>query len=427
MSYDKFTAGKIIIYFTIPPIISLFTLSLGQDKIDLYVFHRIAHAYRNFGDLILATFIPLLTLIFTYVGYIFAVKVNTKNSFLKRVLYPIVRCIDDKKLFKNSSLLYFFALIIFFVLLTKIGGLSAYWEDVNSRVENLGGLGYLNKGYVFVLIFSSNLLCIYFFGKGKQLLPTLLIVFSCVCLSLLGSRSTTLSFLISLIISYNFFVKPIKKLVSFNTILIVLTMLVFILGVVKLRENGAIEKYSSDPVQLAVDMQDSFERHVIMRFSRVERDIIIFSYFSEHDLWYGKSYTSLFTAPIPRAFYSEKPPIDTGMYLVKIAQGGIVNFPERMDSLPSYSWPTGNSEAYMNFHFPGLIIAMLISGFVFGKIYLLIFEFNYRPYFIVFYSMLCFGGAPNMSVMGIVNLLTYFAFFLITLVILNTLSIRIRR
>ncbi|MCR9703238.1 oligosaccharide repeat unit polymerase [Vibrio vulnificus] len=424
---DKFTPGKVIIYFGVLPTLSIFTLSLGMDKVDLYVFQRISPTYHELSYLYLAALVPMMSVTFAYIGSAFSQKTQLFKSFLYTVYKPFLKEIKSKTLRNVGFFCYTVGFVIFLILLIKIGGIAAFWGDVNSRVENLGGLGYLNKGYVFLLIFSCNLICLYYFKQSKTILAIFYVLLSCIFLSILGSRSTSLSLIVTVIVSYNFYVKPIKNIFSVTNIFVAVFMLIVILGIVNLRENGAIDKYINSPVSLIKDMDESFEKHLLMRFSRIERDIIIFNYFNEHQLWYGNSYLSLLTAPIPRSIFKDKPPIDIGMYLVKISQNEILNYPEPNDSLPNYSWPTGNSEAFMNFHFPGLIICYFLSGFIFSQIYKLIYISNYHPYIITLYGMFCFGGAVDLSTMGIVNLLTRLVFFYFVLILSSILYLRFKR
>src|SRR5690606_40495909 len=103
-----------------------------------------------------------------------------------------------------------------------------------------------------------------------------------------------------------------------------LLLLMFMVVSVQFRVPGSIEKYAAAPGELLVDVSNTFERHVIARFGRVERDIVVLKYFKDNELWYGASYSSLITAPLPRNIYEEKPPVDTGRYLLAMSKGEII-------------------------------------------------------------------------------------------------------
>ena len=64
----------------------------------------------------------------------------------------------------------------------------------------------------------------------------------------------------------------------------------------------------------------------------------------------------------------------------------------------------------MNFGAIGFIFITIFSGFIFGTIFNYAVAFEKSILHTALYSMLAFGGAPALSNMGVVNLLTMLVF-----------------
>jgi len=121
---------------------------------------------------------------------------------------------------------------------------------------------------------------------------------------------------------------------------------------------------------------------------------------SEIDLLYGRSYLTLLTTPIPRAWWPEKPR-STGAEVGEIFLNTLAPTP-----------PGVIGEAYWNFHIPGVVLVFLLFGFFHKGLALFYTRYASESAVVVLYAVTLFVFFPD--VLSIVTWLQ----FLIQLVLL---------
>lgn len=171
-------------------------------------------------------------------------------------------------------------------------------------------------------------------------------------------RSPALELLMIVIFAYNYLIKPIKfrEILRPRTLFIIFAIIAIIVIMPAIRQGeNAVFKISN----------------VLDEFSYLGRDIGDYKYFSQNEKWLGKSYSSLFLAPIPSAIYENKPPVDDGMYLYNILRGISVTPPMPVKSIPYYnSYPFSTQGIlYANFGIVGVIFGEVLMGFIYARTY----------------------------------------------------------
>jgi hypothetical protein len=299
-----------------------------------------------------------------------------------------------------------FTVYIYFVY--KVGGLTTLWSSLNSRVEQTAGLGYFQRFYTFSVVLGS-LLCLYDSRRKKDLfLSYLLILISIFILGSLGQRNPVLSFIFSIILCYHYTKKRIafQKFFNIRNVVLVFLLLFFSIVSVQFRTPGALGKYLDTPGDLVEDSVNTFEQQGILRLGRLERDLVILKYFDANDHWWGGTYYSLLVAPIPRSFYPDKPPLDTGRYVVAISQGQKLSPPVGLSYLPPTSSPEGNWIGYMDFSVFGFISAFLLSGYFLGWSYQFVKYNNFSFISVFIYSIFSWNGGITITPGDISSVLT---------------------
>jgi len=153
-------------------------------------------------------------------------------------------------------------------------------------------------------------------------------------------------------------------------------------------------------------IKDRFQSDVIQRLGTLERQVVVIGYFNKHDFWHGALYESLLHAYKPRNLYPDKPPVDTGVYLNHIRQGGALYPPVPANSLAPSSWPDGYLAGYISFGVPGLLLISIASGALFGFFYRLVRLTNFAIGPVIIYGLFGFMGAVPLSPLGITYMLS---------------------
>ncbi|MGI0480992.1 O-antigen polymerase [Geminocystis sp. CENA526] len=419
---DFFSPGNIFIYFQVLSAIPLFFLSINNSSIENLIFKQLSNEFKSYNYIIFAYIMTVIASIISYSGIVFGYSLKNKNLFLILNtiigirIFRIKKTSDIKNIFTIGLVFIGFGICVYIYFLTRIGGLTDLWLNLNERADRTAGLGYFHFFYTFAITMGS-LICLYVtFLKKKHFMSMLIFLLNIFVLLSLGQRGPLLYFIISVMILRYYGIKRLKKLFTLKRVLLIIFMVIISLVSVQFRQINAVEKYSDNPRLLMTDAFKSFESHLLLRFSRVERDIVILKYFEEHDFWLGSSYLSLVTAPIPRNIFPEKPPIDTGRYLLGMAQGRTINPPMSVKQLPPSSWPEGNWAGYMNFGIFGFILFFFISGIIPAWSYNLMKFNSFSIGSILFYTQFC--RVINLSPSGIVeiimNLILFFILFFIS-------------
>jgi hypothetical protein len=123
--------------------------------------------------------------------------------------------------------------------------------------------------------------------------------------------------------------------------------------------------------------------------SYVNIQLYIIDHFNTENIWYGRSYIDLFYAWLPRSVFTDKPPVDDGMYIVNHYYGYFFQPSTPIRLMIQTSWPPGTMGiGYINFHFIGIILAYFILGRLMKMGYLIFTKMRYSPLILFFYSFL---------------------------------------
>jgi len=409
---DIFSAGSFFIYFSLLPAFSNLYFSLNQEAFYNNVLIMVASEYKDYFYVYAALFLQVVAIFSTYIGLLMSYQKNDKLASL--ILKKLFRydALDKASFnFRNDGLILFvgvvvlaLGVVVYIKFISAIGGLAYLWLNMHERAVTNAGLGYYQTFFMFAVPLGSFMMIYVLLKKDKKTLSFLVIAGVVLLLGSLGSRGPALSYIISLLIFYHYHFHKIKSLFNFKLVLIYLSFPMIIVIMLQFR-GGAGSSVNTDT--LISNSVKSLERGFIARVGRLERDIVIIKYFTEHNFWLGSSYLGLITAPIPRTLYPEKPPNDSGMYLRTIADGHVVVPPVAVNKLLNSSWPEQNWVGYMNWGIIGFIFTFFLSGYITGKIYSIMVERNCSVIGAFLYAKLIIGGVIVLSPLPLINLLMY--------------------
>lgn len=412
---DVFSPAKVAVIFLALANLPLISYSLNHGFIEEYIFSQLAIQFHSFNDLFVVSWLNFFSILVVFGGIYTAQNLKRFNAALFSVYLSIFRfrfstaATLSTRCFLISIVFYLVGLIVFLTFLSLMGGLSHVWGNLLQRAEMSAGLMYIQKLYTFMLtLFSIYIFVWSYKNKRYRIFSYALIFITVVILGLLAQRGPVAVFIFSLIVVYHYCCRPLVSIFNLYTVSLAFLLLIFMSSAVQIRLNG-IDAYSN-LADLMEDMAEHFQRDVVLRFGRIERDLVVYSYFKEQDFWNGESYISVFTSPMPRFLYEEKPILDTGKYLVALSYGELVAPPLTPSKAYSYSWPDGNWAAYMNFGLIGLYVSSFFSGFIFGGVYSA-FKKQKANIFIAFlYGTICFFAPWPLSPLGIVDYAIVFVF-----------------
>lgn len=398
--FELFFRKKHIFY----PTVLFLGFSLINSIFSLYFIYKPELIYvfsggYNKKDLIVnALLIYLFVNILVYLQFVFFLSARIRLPRIKQDLL-------GNRIFSNTSKktisIVFFAigLFFYFFFVSVVGGFSNIFSNIGARQDVYSGYGYLMRFATILLQFVSLLVFVKFYSKNR-LISLIAIIISVVLLLMLGSRTSAFGFLFAFIVTYHFTIKPLKLKLYYLPLGLFFLVAAVALG--DLRTKGEVGFNEKQATDLAV--QSFFESLLPYAF-QIRRDVTILEYFSGNEYWYGKSYSSVLLAPIPRALYADKPPVDTGRYVVAMQSGFNINPPVPSNNLPNYGWPPSLMEGYMNFGYIGLIFIVTLSVLVISLVYKLILFRPSIPVFII-YSSLMFRGVTYFDSLSIVSTLT---------------------
>lgn len=343
---------------------SNFYLILNLSALYEHVFSMIPAELHSmtlvFQVLMLRIFINLVCLMSIYFGVKFA-KTFKYGGLLGS------SCSLSERMFSAGP---FFFLVYFsiacwstFVFSQNIGGLIGLWLNMGSRLELVGGNGYIQL-VQFLFASSAALTALLIFYKRFKIASVGAIIFCCILLSLGGQRSPAIYLVLSCFVFYSIKISAIRSIISPRNILLGIFFVQIILVMLVVREDGFKARDSFKEV--FVSSVEKFEGGFVARLGRLERDLTAIEYFADHDFWLGSSYAGLLVAPLPRSWVDNKPPLDSGMYLRSIGAGRTISPPMPLTQLDGSSWPEGHYSGYMNFGYIGLAISAVVSSTLFG-------------------------------------------------------------
>lgn len=293
-------------------------------------------------------------------------------------------------------------------MLQQIGGLGDLWSDIQQRTRLTSGLGYLITAYRVSILLGMTLILHYATAAWRHaptrriiLVISLVLTASFVMVSL-GGRGGLLGVGLTLFLSQNYWrgvVRPFSPRVTSAGLLVL--ALVLLLGLPRLPEIE-IENFVSDTDRVIGIVTDQALDSLAFRTTATQRNATMVAYFSRHDVWLGRGYFSLITAPVPRGVAAEKPPVDDGIYVFNMSFGAEIEPNQDLSNYRHNSWPTGNWTGFMNGHLPGLILLGFLSGYLARLVYGAMVGSKFNPFLLfVYLNTVSLGGTLNLSVYGI--------------------------
>lgn len=327
-------------------------------------------------------FYTLITILFVCGGYEFYVK------HIKKTFVSIIEGGINKKPFSIGLTLFVIGVLSRIVFINISGGLNYILSNIQQKLSIVSGYGYLlalgsfmTFGIIYML--TSNYLK---YNKNKKILFLLILIFILINLFLLGfmsDRTAPIRSLMIIVMAYHYHHKKIylSSLFSPKILVIVLASIVFIVAMPLLRNSQGFDYYGSVTDLISGALDNVFK--IFLWFSYTGRDVFIFQHFNIDNYWLGSNVLNLLYAPIPKALYNQKPPVDEGFYLSNLVMG-------YDSSPPDYTWyynssfPFDNQGImYANFGITGLIIGAIAIGMVYAKTYKFLRANHYHPIAIV--------------------------------------------
>lgn len=273
-------------------------------------------------------------------------------------------------LIKSYILLFSVGILAYISLLNSMGGLSYVLNNIHQRTSLLAGktlllnIANLTMIAVYCLIYS----CKYRYTKFKIVFIWLNIVIVFFMFSAFGGRKSSLYFLLTCIIVWNYAINKIN-LVNCKLIILIIPLSIYFITMPLFRTPGMVEFYGKNPDILVEDIIENTDT-IIKQISYVDHYLLIINYFNNNNLWLGKTYLDLLKAPIPSFIMKNKPPVDDGVYIRSIAEGMYVEPNTPFNELYPSSWPPETlGISYMNFGIAGVVVYMMILGFIYSKAY----------------------------------------------------------
>lgn len=322
-----------------------------------------ANFYYNFEDVYIKTFVlkSIYIIIFYFIYNIIKVKSNQEIS---------------AKPYKNRTIKYT-------VVLGAVVGLLAYINFVGSNggivvlLNNMSQRSKLFSGsnYIFILfnfwLFSIYLLLDNYQKKANKVLFIFMMAIYVLSMFVFGGRSQILQPIVMAIILYNFRVKKIK-IYNIKVILGVALMICFIFLFAIIRKPGQFENYVQNPRLIKEDLIDE-GKNLSVELSSIDRQMFVVNSFSGSEYWLFKSIIRLPLGIVPSSIYTNKPPVDDGIYIWNKAIYGEVKVGTPYVYLAKNSWPmTTFSSGYANLGIIGVVFFSIIHAFVITKLYNLV-------------------------------------------------------
>ncbi len=393
---DKFNPLNILCFFSVFDSLSLLWFAVNPALREQFVYSQISvSAYKSDAVVSASYGVSLLGFACVAMGIISVMSRKAACKIAVELSAPARRVL----VFGLSIWVVGLALTTHGVL--SRGGLVEMWSSyiLLGREPEISGY-YMLLANAFITI-GAAIVYAEFSTSRLYGLALLVVLMSVVALSVFGNRSPSLILLMMILFTHNFKVRRLSSIVNRVTIAAAACFLMLAMAVVNLRP-GAASYLLTD----STSMVERLTRDVVLRVGSLERKMVVIGYYNANDILYGANYYSFLVAALPRSMFNEKPPVDTGVYLKAIAEGGRPTVNSSVETLPETSWPEGNLSGWMSFHLPGFLFLSLFSGAVFGIIY------NYMkvldaPYSLIFlFAMAGYWGYPSLSPFGLVRLLS---------------------
>ena len=321
-----------------------------------------------------------------YIFNILGLKIEIFNKFSIKMKE------DIKTLNRGFIILFLIGILSYLKIMSSNGGIINFLMNINSRASMLRGNGfYLN--FVEGLTISCSILVYKLKYKNNNLNK----LFSIIITSLVfiiwasfGGRTPSIEAVLLCLFVYNF---AIKKINIFRIRILILTIIVslFIVIIPVFRSNGSIKSVIDNP-NLIINEVNNSSKKVFLEISNVNTDIFTLNYFSKEEKMHGKTFIDLMYAIIPSNLYSDKPPVDDGVYIWNILNYNNVEPGTPYKYMIKSSWPQKTmGNMYMNFGIIGVIIGMFILGIIQKIAFNIMKKSNYNLIGIIIYFTIIIG------------------------------------
>lgn len=421
-SYELFRAGFNV---TSPRFLSV-CFMLINSTVGLYFLFEpdFISVYFSSGSISYSVFFEVFGIYFfvSFMTYFFLLIFDRLRLSRKSISAWYFNKLSNADVYFSLKLTLFFyvlSLTSLFFYVGTVGGYVNLWQNLGSRQDIFAGSGFALRVVVLLVQFFGVSVFLNLIFKSKFLAFLFVFITSFVLLSL-GGRLLIFEFLFYLFVSYYLFVGRFN--IKFRNIFLFSIFVVASVFVGELRKPSTLEDLKSSPSDYIVDFSSGFIRALMPYTLPVQRDVVIVEYFSEREFWYGASYSSVLYGFFPSVIMPAKPPVDTGRYIVAMANGQEVNPPVPVYELPNYGWPESFMAGYVNFGILGVILIVFVSCFVVVYFYKWLL---YRPsvVLVMLYCSLIVRGVKYMDPLNIIS----FVIFIIVLTMLAFLLYFLKR
>lgn len=297
-------------------------------------------------------------------------------------------------------------LLFLLIIFQGAGGIANYISNFASRTEMLAGYGAVVK---FSVLFIQ-LATLYFFAVKYKVSPVsayTILLSGMLMLFALGGRTAPIFLLFSGLVYVHFHHKKFTltlRVISLFSILFIAALFISLLRFENL-DSLLQMRFSEVPFELWFSVIGAYFTYII-------RDSVIISYFSENEFWYGSGLLSFLYAFIPRTFYSGKPVVDNGVYVIAMTNGQQVTPPMAPQDLPAYGWPESYMSGYMEAGWIGLILGVSLSCYLVHFIFSRLVKSNFKIEWVFLYCFFMFRQPLYLTSIDMFNIIFHSVFVL---------------
>jgi len=291
-------------------------------------------------------------------GVFYVAYYSSFGKGLANKLSPLPAGWNGRAARRMVSLLFFGGLCAYYVLVSRYGGLGAFLTRRQTFEPTLGtGVGDVETLRYAIVLAALASFAIAMCAKKYLRIFFLLFVIAMVLGAAAGSRMDVLMPLISLLMMDHYLRKP-KKLRHFIALGVMAALVISPLMIIFRDGMHPADAMNSEAV-LGRGGVPSF----VERLGAIEGlTVIIRDTPASMDYQYGMTLAYVFLAWVPRYLWEDKPPsftqIFSALYLRDVFDPGTVGYA-----------PTIFGEAYVNFHFPGILLFAMVGGWLVRVLY----------------------------------------------------------
>ena len=341
------------------------------------------HYYLLSSDSILRLFgVEILAIIGVLMFYLVSKSIKVKTK--KNVNFKPQRFI--------LYILFLIGLTSRLVIIRNCGGLSTIITNFSLAYHLMTKQsGYLSALSNLMVISTCLLLKHYSKNRFDKIVIGFLVILYSSTYLIFTSRTPILECLLVLVFVYNFSIKKIEFSSFLKPRMIALIVVaIFIITILPSFRTFGKTDLSIGGVFYSFKNNLS---NIFDELSCVGKDSFVYDNIRINDYWWGRNYLNLFTAFIPSSMYSNKPPIDDGMYLSNLILGNVVS-PSMgradLDFQSSIPFST-QSCLFINFGLVGVFLGEFLLGILYGVVYKYLKKirspFSSYVYFVVIYVL----------------------------------------